>query len=154
MKFLFILLFLLCIIIGVLLFATFRTQMSSNQKIFLGGKVPLQSPDGLYRGSAVHTFSWLGKRFDAKNSGGINIFRNSDGTEGERYPFKTYIASGIRDTNLQVIKIDYNLPENPFWLRMVLDEIVETAPGKYVGKLHLRITSGTSFALGYFFLEK
>ncbi len=151
MKFLF---FIIILLIAIFAFLTYRTQTSTNQAIFLSGKIPSENPDGLYKGSAIFTASWLGKKFDASKSAGVNIFQNPDGTQIERYPFKTYVASGIRDTNLQVIKIDYDLPENPFWLRMILDEIVEVTPGKYIGKLSLRFIPGVSASLGYFFLDK
>ncbi len=148
------LLFLILIIIFILIALTIRTQLSSNQRIFLSGKIPSPGPDGLYRGTAEYTANWLGKKFDAKNNAGINLFRQTDGTTKEKYPFKTYTGKGIRDTGLDVIKIDYDMPGNPFWLRWILDEIVETAPNKYIGKLQLRIIPGFPFSLGYFFLEQ
>ncbi|MDD5050120.1 MAG: hypothetical protein PHV93_00050 [Candidatus Pacebacteria bacterium] len=155
MKFLLILFLLIVIAIALLICMTYWTQeFNTNQKIFLSGVVPSPRPDGFYNGSAFLTGSWLGKKFDANNGTGINVFADSSGGQVEKYPFKTYVASGIRDTNLQVLKIDYNLPENPFWLRVILDEIVETAPGQYIGKLHLRIIPGFSFSPLYFFLSK
>jgi hypothetical protein len=35
-----------------------------------------------------------------------------------------------------------------------VDELVETSPEKYLGKLHIQIFPGLSFALGYFSLER
>ncbi len=130
------------------LYRTRQTQDSSNQKIFLSGKVPNPKPAGFYKGSVSFKTTWQGKKFDASSSSGINLISGK-----EQYPFKTYIGIGIQDRSLDVYKIDYNIPQNPFWLRFILDEIVETSPGKYLGKVHINLF-GFPFSLGYFQLKK
>ncbi len=122
----------------------------TNQKLFLSGKVPDPNPNGFYKGSldGPKTF-WQGKKFDAASSTGINLIGSK-----EVYPFKTYVAKGLKDKNLDVLKIDYNIPENPFWIRLILDEIVQISPNNYLGKVHLKIIPGLPFTLGYFRLEK
>ncbi len=143
----------LTIIIGVL--RTWHTERSLNQQVFLRGTVPNPLPDGLYRGTVPgYTVSWLGKKFNAANSKGSNIFNDGNGVRGERYPFITSVGRGLHDNNLNVLKIDYDTPGNPLWLRFLVDEIVEIAPDKYLGKLHARIIPGYPFALGYFELER
>lgn len=141
----------------VFLFFAYRnhvTQKNALEKVFLGGKIPNPSPNGFYKGTVTGLkTSWQGKKFNSRASTGINIFRENK-KDKEVYPFKTYAGQGLADTELKVFKIDYNISENPFWLRLILDEIVETAPGKYLGKLHLRVFPGLSFALGYFQLRK
>jgi len=133
-----------------------RTNMVQNdprQKTFLAGKVPSKMPDGLHKGSAPgYNGSWQGKKFDAKAKTGINLFKNGDKTS-EQYSFKTYVAKGVQD-DMEVIKIDYNIPENPWNLRLILDEIVETKPGTYLGKLHVTLIPGLPFTVMYFNLEK
>ena len=137
----------------ILAFLHYRTQHLSAQSRFLKGKIPSQLPGGAYQGKVNFETTWQGKEFDAVESRGINNFLNDEKIT-QLYPFKTYVADGIADPNLQVIKIDYDLPENPFWLRHVLDEIVEVGPDHYLGKVHLRVFPGLSFALGYFELIK
>lgn len=133
------------------LFRTIKIQTSPNQMLFLSGHIPKPLPDGLYKGSvAGYKISWKGKRFDSKNQKGINIFNTNE----EKYPFKTYIGKGIRDTSLDVYKIDYNIPQNPLWLRFILDEIVGVEKGKYLGKVHINLIPGIPITLGYFRLEK
>lgn len=133
---------------------TTSVQHDERQKRFLGGKVPEKAPDGIYKGSVKKLkTSWIGKEFDAKEKSGINNFL-SNGKIIKSYPFKTYVAKGIQDKQIDVIKIDYNLKKNPLWLRLILDEIVETAPHTFLGKVHLRILPGLVFTLGYFVLEK
>ncbi len=131
---------------------TFKTQTSPFQKQFLAGSVPDKLPEGLYRGNVPgHTFTWQGKKF-GKDGSGINVFKN-DGKLSDKYPFKFYKSKGLQD-DISVIKIDYNLSENPIWLRFIVDEFVQTSPNKYLGKLHVQIFPGLSAALGYFKLEK
>ncbi len=149
-------LFILCLffilITGLLIFGALRTwgvQNSPNQKLFLGGRVPNPKPDGLYKGSVGFRTTWQGKKFDASSSTGLNLINNN-----EVYPFKTYVAKGLLDNKQDVFKIDYNISKNPLWLRFILDEIVETGPNQYLGKVHLKIIPGISFSLGYFKLEK
>lgn len=134
---------------SLLLFINYRVQHSLYQKVFLSGIFPSPLPEGFYKGSvqALNT-SWKGKVFDASHSAGINLFGDK-----KVYPFKTYKGKGLQDTNLDVLKINYNIPENPFWIRLILDEIVEIEPGKYLGKVHLNLIPHLPLSLGYFKLE-
>jgi len=126
---------------------------SPNQVRFAEGKLPDPLPNGSYKGTAGNAGDWLGKSFNSETNTGINDFREVDKTV-QRYVFKTYIGKGVQDTDKDVLKIDYNLPENPFYLRFLLDEIVEVAPGHYLGKLHIRLIPFIPFVFGYFELEK
>lgn len=132
---------------------TFFLEMTPEQRQFSSGKVPDALPDGLHRGSAKgYSGSWQGKKFDREAKKGINLFKNGDKV-AEKYPFKTEVSKGVKDDK-DVIKIDYNIPENPFYLRLILDEIVEVKPDEYLGKLHLRVVPGMPFTLAYFSLTK
>ncbi len=130
---------------------THQVESSPNQKLFLSGKIPDPSPDGFYKGHAFTGLGkdWQGKVFDANKQTGVNKF-----VDGQRYVFKTSIANGLRDKNLKVLRIDYNQPGNPWWLKFVVDEIVETSPGHYLGKVHLKVIPGMTFTLTYFELTK
>lgn len=132
---------------------SYKVEHDSRQKVFENGSAP-KNLDGFYKGSAnFNTKSWIGKSFDKKTRRGMNNFKKN-GKITKAFPFKTYTGLGIRDKNTKVLKIDYNIPENPLWLRMVLDELVEIAPNKYLGKAHLRLIPGLSFTLVYFALER
>ncbi len=141
----------------ILTFGTYRTivvQTAPGQKLFLNGKIPAKAPDGTYHGSVKNLkTSWIGKAFNPKDASGINNFKEQGGIV-KKYPFKTYVGRGIQDKGKDVLKIDYNIPGNPLWLRFILDEVVETKPNKLLGKLHIRILPGLAFSLGYFNLEK
>lgn len=135
-------------------YRTFLSERDPNQKIFSLGTYPSPLPDGLLKGTVDDlTVSWKGKKMNAKTGTGINIFAGKSVDE-ERYPFKTSKEKGLRDPNLDVLRIDYNLPQNPFWLRRITDEIVQVKRGEYLGKVHVRVIPNYPFTLGYFHLQK
>ncbi len=141
----------LLILISLGLYKTYKVEHSANQDLFRNGKLPNPLPDGFYKGNSFNGLGadWQGKVFDANKQTGINRFKN-----GQRYVFKTYEAQGLRDRATTVLRIDYNQPGNPWWLHFIVDEIVETSPGHYLGKVHLRIIPGLPFTLSYFELSK
>lgn len=130
---------------------TVKTERDARQKIFAAGHVPNLLPDGFYKGEVIsYKGTWTGKTFDSQAKTGINNF--SDGNQ--LYHFAYYEGIGLRDPGLKVIKIDYNRPENPFWVRYIVDEIVETdTHNNYLGKIHLHLL-GLTFTIGYFSLTK
>jgi hypothetical protein len=136
------------------LFRTYQVQNAPEQTDFLAGKIPTKSPEGKYKGTVEKLkTNWIGKSFNAQQSSGINNFKENNHIV-EKYPFKTYTGQGIQDKNKEIFKIDYNLPQNPLWLRFILDEIVQTHPNKFLGKVHIRLLPGLAFTMGYFKLEQ
>ena len=143
------------ILLFVLWLRTWHMKKEPNQQAFLAGKLPNPKPDGFYQGSTgFGETGWRGKKFNAESSTGINIFKDKKGNDIEKYPFKTYVGKGLFDENTIVLKIDYNIPENPFWIRWILDEIVEVSSNEYLGKAHVRIIPGFPFSILYFELKK
>ncbi len=115
---------------------------------------------------------WLGKTFDTAGGRGDNVFgRDSlllsrlywplyrgyreDGAQTYRaFAFRIYQDAGLADPGLTVLKIDYDLPENPrLSIRRVLDELVQLAPGLYLGKAHLLWWWGRWQTVAYFSLS-
>ncbi len=154
----------------------FVAEHSGYQKQFETGSTPRSAPEGFYRGSAHVLFDlevpWMGKFFDSKNDLGFNIFTpaggsllkllapfykrfstNEDGNTRAFY-FKTRTEPGLKDPELNVVKLDYDSPENPFRIRIILDEIVEVAPEQYLGKIHVKVFPGFYSTIGYFGLKK
>jgi hypothetical protein len=100
---------------------------------------------------------WLGKTFSISRQSGDNIFTQDSyllarffnpfyrgfvtdepGTY-RGFVFRTYIAPGLADPDRSVLKIDYNLDENPsLTVRRVLDELVQIDDNLYLGKAHVR----------------
>src|SRR5206468_7825710 len=121
----------------VLIWRDFWSRRSPNQARFTGGAIPQQMPNGDYRGSVNgYSGSWIGKTFDATRATGKNRMQTPQGVE-LRYPFRTEVGPGVADA-IQVVKIDYDIAENPWWLRRVLDEIVQVGPNHFLGKVHVR----------------
>jgi hypothetical protein len=147
-------LFLVVIVFVIGLLRTWKIEKSAKQKEFLTGTVPEQFPDGFYKGSVDgYGGSWKGKVCERASLSGINLFDDA-GLEKKKYPFQMYKARGLRDPELAVIRIDYDSSGNPFWVRMVLDEIVQTSPDHYFGKVHVRLFPGVPFTVGFFRMEK
>lgn len=94
---------------------------------------------------------WKGKEFNAQTRDGVNIIGKDNKKE---YPFMIYQAKGIQDQRKDVFVIDYDRKDNPWWLRIVKDEIVEVGEDKYLGKIHIIIPPHIPFTIGYFSLEK
>ncbi|CAN5258738.1 hypothetical protein BH10ACI1_BH10ACI1_35230 [soil metagenome] len=157
-------------------FITFMVERSKYQKQFSAGKIPDLAPDGFYQGAAHLLFDknvpWLGKSFECEKNSGFNIFTQTGAkllkmmtpfyklfaadTDGHThaYYFKTFAGKGLKDKNLQVIKLDYNSTENPLLIQVILDEIVEIAPEEFLGKVHLKVFPRFYATIGYFGLKK
>jgi hypothetical protein len=162
--------------LGFWMLMTFLVGQSARQKQFVEGKLPSVAPDGFYKGSAYllgnGPVPWLGKSFEAANNVGFNIFtpkgasllkvmtpfyklfrKNADGNT-DAYYFKTSTSEGFRDKEIDTFKLDYDSPENPFLIRIILDEIVETVPQEYLGKVHMKVFPGYYATIGFFGLRK
>lgn len=160
-------------VLGLLM--TFLVERSLYQQVFIQGLAPDPLPDGFHPGEAHILFDkktpWLGKEFDAQKQIGFNIFTPlgarilkiasplyqkfsvNEERNTRAYYFKTYIGKGKKDVNTDVLKLDYDMPENPFWIRAILDEVVEIAPEQYLGKIHLKLLPGFYATIGYFGLK-
>lgn len=116
---------------------------------------------------------WLGKTFNASNQRGDNIFTKDsyflarlfnplyrDFTADESgtyrgFAFHTYIAPGLVDQDRTVLKIDYNLKENPLLtVRRVLDELVQIDDNLFLGKAHVHWWWGGWQTVAYFSLVR
>lgn len=140
---------LLLVLVLVLFIRNWMVQNGQTSEVFRSGQLP-RDISGRYEGKVSFPTDWQGKEFDASASGGINIFGKNQ--EIRAFPFKTYSGQGLQDTGVSVLKIDYDLPENPWWVRLIVDEAVEVSPGKLLGKIHVKLPIG-SVAIGYFELE-
>jgi hypothetical protein len=99
---------------------------------------------------------WLGKTFDAEAQTGDNVFKDNTWSKATEkigwpeyrvqdepgvvrvFPFRTYIAPGIEDPDVSVLKIDYAGSPNPLPVRRIVDEVVELPGGYILGKAHMR----------------
>lgn len=155
---------------------SFIVVSSRRQKEFMAGSLPDTPPDGFYRGSAYllggGPVPWLGKSFEKDKQRGFNIFtprgasllklltpfyrlftKSAEGNTNAYY-FSTSSSQGFRDRGIETFKLDYDSPENPFLIRIILDEIVQTASGEFLGKVHLKVYPGYYATIGFFGLKK
>lgn len=143
---------------------------------YAGALVALDVAPGLTAlGQAVASrwMPWKGKTFTAADQSGDNIFtRDSFGlahlywplyrgyigdgpTTYRAFAFRTYLAPGRTDPDRQVLKIDYNRPDNPrLSIRRVLDELVQLDDRLYLGKAHLKWWWGRWQVVAYFTLSQ
>ena len=154
---------------------TFLVGKSRRQTEFLAGNSPTEMPEGFYRGSAYllgnRPVPWLGKSFESANQKGFNIFTpkgasllkimtplyklfrlNSAGNT-DAYYFKTSTGPGFKDKEIDVFKLDYDSPENPFLIRIILDEMIEIGPQEFLGKVHMKVFPGYYATIGFFGLR-
>jgi len=101
---------------------------------------------------------WQGKTFDARTSSGDNIFADNAWSKATGklgwpeyriydedrpgtvrvFPFRTEIAPGIEDEDVQVLRISYGDSPNPLPVRRMVDEVMELPGGYILGKAHMR----------------
>jgi len=127
--------------------------------------------DAFGRWMAARWMPWLGKSFDPSSLTGVNRFSpdvripmrmlwpsyqaiRADDEVIEAFTFRNRIESGVVDSDVKVLKIDYDFEPNPALLiRRILDELVQVDEGLYLGKVLLR-WRGSFRTLGYFTLEE
>lgn len=116
---------------------------------------------------------WKGKHLSRARSEGDNIFSSRSravfrilfplykgihaiGHNTFRaFTFKTSIAPGRVDPDREVLRIDYDLAENPaLTIRRILDEVVQVDEGVYLGKIHFKWWWGRWQMIGYFALRR
>jgi hypothetical protein len=158
------------------LFRSSRLPASPLDGRYRGSLAALDIAPGftqLFDWIAAAWMPWLGKTFDAGKQSGDNIFtRDSypmarffnplyrgfrmEGADTYRgFAFRTYTAPGLMDPDRTVLKIDYDLDENPpLTVRRVLDELVQVDHNTYLGKAHLHWWWGSWQTVAYFVLSR
>ena len=139
------------IIVATCTFLTIRFSKAPEAKLFSAGHYPSSPPNGSYKGIYGGRIgkNWLGKEFVADKNEGINNFADSS----PRFPFQTVKKTDLANKELEVLQLNYAYKNNPWWLRGIKDEIVETNHGHYQGKIYFKL-GPIIVPLGYFQLEK
>jgi hypothetical protein len=137
------------------LFAGGRAPASLPQGRLQGAFLTLTPPLG---GALANTLAglwqpWLGKRFEPEHGRGVNILERSsfeamrlfaggryfrwwpeDDASYRAFPFSLSVAAGELRRVQDVVRIDYDLPENHPLVRRIVDEAVEVEPGVLLGQ--------------------
>lgn len=106
----------------------------------------------LRRWASSSRFPWRGKTFrpiDPARGRGKNRVVSD---RFELYPFVTFIGKSNAG-DFDALHLDYDLPENPFFIRPIRDEIRELSPGLWLGQAYLALSSGMRLVL-YFGLSR
>jgi hypothetical protein len=103
-----------------------------------------------WAGSEV--FPWRGKSFrpnDERGGQGINrVFSD----RFKLFPFHTFIGRS-RAGDFDALQLDYDRPENPFFIRAIKDEVREISPGLWLGQAWALLGAKPRLAL-YFGLTR
>jgi hypothetical protein len=113
--------------------------------------------DSFVSGVARVWMPWLGKAFTPAEQTGLNRFQPTKATSLsltalfpthpqrrfddriEAFPFRNRVGPGALDPDVQVLKIDYDFEDNPMLIRHILDELVQIAQGRFLGKVLFRV---------------
>jgi hypothetical protein len=97
-------------------------------------------------------FPWRGKSFTAldkdKGEGWNRLFTD----RFKRFRFETFVGPS-RAGGFDALQLDYDLPENPFFIRAIKDEIRELRPGLWLGQAYLNLGAQPKLVL-YFALQQ
>ena len=111
-------------------------------------KTPLASPIRLLAGA--NFFPWEGKSFSAisdTQGSGINRI-NLAVSRQDWFPFNTVVAPSVIDGK-DCIYLDYDLPENPWFIRKIRDELREISPGLFLGPAMWKTRHGATLVLWF-----
>jgi len=87
--------------------------------------------DAVRRFARSRVFPWGGKSFtslDDTHGRGINRVRML----GDAFPFKTFVGPSVIDGGPCLV-LDYDQPQNPWFIRKIHDELRQVGPGVYLG---------------------
>ena len=90
---------------------------------------------------------WAGMRIDTED-GGVNHI-GFPPLVFDRYGFESYVE---RDKKAGALVLDYDLKENPYWIRRLKERLREIEDGLFLGKSYLRVGGRRAF-LHYYAVE-
>lgn len=115
-------------------------------------KTPLFGPISMFSKASV--FPWDGKSFNAINDQqgtGINRI-NLTVLKQSWFPFNTRVETSVIDGK-DCIYLDYDLPENPWFIRKIRDELREVSPGLFLGPAMWKDNQGGASLVLWFAID-
>jgi hypothetical protein len=103
----------------------------------------------LFAGSG--SFPWRGKSFSPLSSGHGEGKNRVIRDRWKLFRFETFVGQSRAGT-FDAVQLDYDLPENPFFIRAIKDEIRQVEPGLYLGQAYLQLRGQPQLVL-YFGLQ-
>jgi hypothetical protein len=107
---------------------------------------PLSSAIRAFAGS--NGFPWGGKSFRGRGETGEGVNRVHLGGRHNLFPFHTRIGPSVLDGKPTVI-LNYDLPDNPGFIRAIHDEIREVDAGLFLGPAMWKTKNGPVFVLWF-----
>ena len=116
--------------------------------------------DAVLEGATRLWLPWRGKAFDPATNQGRNRFDGGarpffrllwpgyDDLEPEgpgaftAFRFDTSLGNSVTHPDLAVLRIDYDHPESPWPIRLILDELVQVGDGQHLGQALMRRSGG------------
>lgn len=114
--------------------------------------VPWAVRYALGRLAGSRAFPWRGKSFrplEGERGEGINRVISD---RLRLFRFETAIGPS-RAGAFDAVQLDYDLPENPWAIRRIKDEIREVRPGLYLGQAYFALPGGRAHLVLWFGLE-
>jgi hypothetical protein len=119
-----------------------------------GRMLAIRALDHGSRGSALRRFSgwgafpWEGKSFSGTGATGTGINRIKLVGRKNWFPFRTSIRDSVID-GAPCIVLDYDLKENPAFIRAIHDELRQIEPQLFLGPAMLKARKGPTFVLWF-----
>jgi hypothetical protein len=98
--------------------------------------------------AASRAFPWGGKSFASGAAQGSGSGINRALLLGDIFRFDTRVAPSAVDGEPCIV-LDYDQPENPWFIRRIHDELREVAPGLYLGPAMWKSQSGPRLVLHF-----
>lgn len=148
---------LLLVAFGALLFLDARRHAAEQavwgDPLFALGSYPVPLPRGYYHEPITPgQTSWAGRTFTLTGMKGTDNARR-DGKDAPGAAFTLRKEATFEDASKSALILDYGVNGNALWARAELDEMVETAPDKFLVKRFLRLGSKRWY-IGYLRLER
>lgn len=104
--------------------------------------------NSLRKFAASRAFPWGGKSFFGSGDSGSGINRIHGLGRHQLFPFLTQVAPSVID-HKPCIVLDYDLPDNPGFIRAIHDEVREVDPGLYLGPAMWKTKDGPKLVLWF-----
>lgn len=98
-------------------------------------------------------FPWRGKTFRPHHEHAGHGINRVVSNAFEIYRFETFVGPS-RAGDFDAVQLNYDLPENPFFIRAVKDEIREIAPGLWLGQAYAQIGAKAHLVLYFGLTER
>jgi hypothetical protein len=102
----------------------------------------------LRRLSGAHGFPWGGKSFAGGGATGTGLNRVHLGGRHQLFPFHTSLRPSVLD-GAPCVVLDYDLPDNPGFIRAIHDEVRAIEPGLFLGPAMWKAKAGPTLVLWF-----